>query len=111
MRCSDGSSQGVGSYHPSAESSGYLVDNPCLLGFDAVKAIGGRGVSYFDGRCVCMCVRACDDGANVWCIKRGRYTQGCSRRSEGQLDSAPTGILALPLAHGHGRPLIHTPTP
>eukprot|EP00198_Chlamydomonas_reinhardtii_P009222 XP_001698559.1 predicted protein [Chlamydomonas reinhardtii] len=49
VRCSDGSSQGVGSYHPSAESSGYLVDNPCLLGFDAVKAIGGRGVSYFDG--------------------------------------------------------------
>ncbi|KAG2433259.1 hypothetical protein HXX76_008327 [Chlamydomonas incerta] len=49
VRCSDGSSQDVGSYHPSAESSGYVVDNPCLLGFDAVKTIGGRGVSFYDG--------------------------------------------------------------
>ncbi|KAG2449453.1 hypothetical protein HYH02_005600 [Chlamydomonas schloesseri] len=49
VRCSDGSGADVGAYHPSAESSGYLVDNPCLLGFDAVKTIGGRGVSYYDG--------------------------------------------------------------
>ncbi|KAG2450997.1 hypothetical protein HYH02_004268 [Chlamydomonas schloesseri] len=40
-RCSDGSKTTVGDYSPTGSSGGSVVDNPCRLGYDAVKSIGG----------------------------------------------------------------------
>ncbi|KAG2427439.1 hypothetical protein HXX76_012375 [Chlamydomonas incerta] len=57
VRCNDGKSVSVGAFNPKSQDSSF-VDNPCQLGYDAVKPIGGRvqggsgsGLGGFAVRC------------------------------------------------------------
>ncbi|KAG2427438.1 hypothetical protein HXX76_012374 [Chlamydomonas incerta] len=57
VRCNDGKSVSVGAFNPKSQDSSF-VDNPCQLGYDAVRPIGGRvqggsgsGLGGFAVRC------------------------------------------------------------